>query len=152
MKKILDYRKLFGATKSTDLRELKSMYRNLMKEWHPDKFEGNEEEATNAEAKSKAIIEAYHYLVSVSPETIASQLPDYTITTNTSAIVDYEFKNTLLKIIFANGSSYEYFDVPKAVYVRLVNTDKPVRFAKRHIYHEFQYRKLSNADTVAATA
>jgi hypothetical protein len=146
MKKILDYRKMFGATKSTDLNSLKSMYRNLIKEWHPDKFQGNESDTLQAEEKSKFIIEAYHYLVSIAPETIASQLPEYTVTTNTSAIVDYEYKNEILKIIFVNGSSYEYFSVPKATYVKLVNTDKPVRFAKRHIYHEFQYRKLSNED------
>lgn len=146
MKKILDYRKLFNATKSTELKELKSTYRNLMKEWHPDKFQGNDEASLNAEEKSKSIIEAYHYLVSIAPETIEAQLPEYTSTTTTSAIVDYEYKGQTLKIIFLNGSSYEYFAVPKPIYVKLVNSDTPVRFAKRHIYNSFSYRKLTNSE------
>ncbi len=39
MKKIGDYRKLFGVTKTAELKELKNIYRNLIKEWHPDKFQ-----------------------------------------------------------------------------------------------------------------
>lgn len=150
MKKILNYRQLFNATKSTNLKDLKSSYRNLMKEWHPDKFQGNEEEALHAEEKSKSIIEAYHYLVSIAPETIESQLPEYHATITNSGIVDYEYKGQTLKIIFVNGSSYEYFAVPKSIYVKLVNSDTPIRFAKRHIYSSFSYRKLSNSELVAA--
>ena len=43
MKKIDHYRKLLGVTKEADLKELKSVYRNQMKEWHPDKFQEKED-------------------------------------------------------------------------------------------------------------
>ena len=43
MSKIADYRKLLGVNKSTEVKELKTIYRNLMKEWHPDKFQDDED-------------------------------------------------------------------------------------------------------------
>ena len=70
MKKIIDYRKLLGVTKTTELQELKTIYRNLMKEWHPDKFQDDDAKKQEAEEKSKQVIEAYHLLVSIAPETI----------------------------------------------------------------------------------
>jgi len=35
--------------------------------------------ATEAEIKSRQIIDAYHFLVSIAPETIAENIEDYTI-------------------------------------------------------------------------
>ena len=142
MKRITDYRKLFNITKETDLAELKLIYRGLMKEWHPDKFV-EETLKTEAEAKSKTIIEAYHFLVSIAPETRTQSLNEYTLTTTTSSISDFEYKSQVLKITFLDGSAYEYFDVPKAVYVKLINADSPGRFARRHIYNAYVYRSLS---------
>jgi hypothetical protein len=143
MKKIVDYRKLLGVNEAAELQELKSIYRNLMKVWHPDKFQDNAESKLDAEEKSKHIIEAYHFLVSIAPETRQQTLGDYQLTTGSSAIADFEYKSQVLKITFMDGNAYEYFDVPKAVYVKLINADSPGRFARRHIYNEFLYRSLS---------
>ncbi len=77
MKKITDYRKLLGVQKDAELKELKTIYRNLMKDWHPDKFQDSEEAKIEAETKSKEIIEAYHFLVSIAPETIALSMEEY---------------------------------------------------------------------------
>lgn len=143
MKKIVDYRKLLGVNETAELQELKTVYRNLMKTWHPDKFQDNAESKLDAEEKSKTIIEAYHFLVSIAPETRSQSLTEYTLTTTTSNIADFEFKSQVLKITFLDGSAYEYFDVPKAVYVKLINADSPGRFARRHIYNEYVYRSLS---------
>lgn len=143
MKKIVDYRKLLGVTETAELQELKSVYRGLMKTWHPDKFQDSEESKLAAEEKSKTIIEAYHFLVSIAPETREQTLADYIATTTTAAIADFEFKQQVLRVDFTDGNSYEYFDVPRAVYVKLVNADSPGRFARRHIYNEFLYRSLS---------
>lgn len=142
MKKTVNYRKLLGVTTDADLQELRSIYRNLMKTWHPDKFQDHEEKLA-AEEKSKEIIEAYHFLVSIAPETRNQSLADYTLTTSTSAIADFEYKSQILTVSFSDGSVYEYFDVPKAVYTKLVNADSPGRFARRHIFNEFVYRSTS---------
>ncbi len=146
MKKIVDYRKLLGVTKTTELKELKTIYRNFMKEWHPDKFQ-EENEKLEAEEKSKVFIEAYHFLVSIAPETLAQALEEYTKTISTSGIADYEYKSQTLKVTFADGSIYEYFDVPKATYIKMVNSDSIGRFAKRHIYNSFDYRNISKLIT-----
>ena len=143
MKKIVDYRKLLGVTETAELQELKTVYRSLMKAWHPDKFQDSPESKLDAEEKSKTIIEAYHFLVSIAPETRNQSFAEYTLTTTTSAITDFEYKSQVLKVSFADGNAYEYFDVPKAVYVKLINADSPGRFARRHIYNEYVYRSLS---------
>jgi hypothetical protein len=143
MKKIVDYRKLLGVTETAELQELKTVYRGLMKAWHPDKFQDSAENKLEAEEKSKTIIEAYHFLVSIAPETRERSFADYTLTTTTAAISDFEYKSQVLKVSFTDGNEYEYFDVPKAVYVKLINADSPGRFARRHIYNEYVYRSLS---------
>lgn len=143
MKKIVDYRKLLGVNKASDLQELKTVYRSLMKNWHPDKFQDSAESKVEAEEKSKTIIEAYHFLVSIAPETHSRSLAEYKLTTTTSNIADFEFKSQILTITFLDGSIYEYFDVPKAVYVKLINADSPGRFARRHIYNAYVYRSTS---------
>ena len=43
MKRINEYKKLFNVEQDTDLKTLKTTYRNLVKEWHPDKFTENDE-------------------------------------------------------------------------------------------------------------
>src|SRR6186997_1152553 len=106
MKKIIGYRKLMGVHEKTDLNELKTVYRNLMKNWHPDKFHDNEELKTEAEAKSKHIIEAYHFLVSIAPETRQQTLAEYTLTTTSAGIIDFDYKNETLQINYVDGNSY----------------------------------------------
>ena len=141
MKKIGDYRKLLNVTENAELSELRSVYKSMMKTWHPDRFQ--DDSRTEAEEKSKTIIEAYHCLVSIAPETRAQTLPDYTATTTLSNIADFEYKQQVLKVTFLDGNVYEYFGVPKAVYIKLINADSPGRFARRHIYNNYVYRSIS---------
>jgi hypothetical protein len=142
MKKIVDYRKLLDVNEAAELQELKSVYRGLMKTWHPDKFHDNEEARLEAEDKSKTIIEAYHFLVSIAPETRDQNLAEYELST-ASVIVDFEFKSQTLKVYFGNNTAYEYFDVPKAAYIKMINSDSPGRFARRHIFTNYVYRSIS---------
>lgn len=145
MKKIIEARKLLGVEKDAELKDLKTVYRNFMKEWHPDKIQDDEEKKLQAEEKSKAVIEAYHLLVSVAPETQAQELEKYTESITSSRMIDYLYKGQTLLINFLDGSSYEYFGVPKSTYLKLINSATPDRFARRHIYHSFVYRKVSKA-------
>jgi curved DNA-binding protein CbpA len=146
MKKIVEYRKLLNVDKTAQLKDLKTIYRNAMKESHPDKFQGDEAGLKEAEENSKKIIEAYHFLVSINPETIKANLPEYQETISTATVTDYKFVEGRLIINFSNGSVYEYISVPKATYVKMVNAESPARFAKRHIFNAFPYRKTINQD------
>lgn len=148
MKKILGFRKILGVEDKASLQDLKTAYRSLMKEWHPDKFqEGAEQEA--AQEKSKKLIEAYHFLVSISSETHAASSEEYTSIISSSTIVDFNYKGTNLTITYAEGNTYEYFEVPRALYIKLVNADTPGRFARRHICGSFIYREVSKVAAVA---
>ncbi len=146
MKKINEYRKLLNVEKTAELKDLKTIYRNAMKESHPDKFSGDEAGLKAAEENSKLIIEAYHFLVSINPETITQNKPEYTETITVASITDYKFVEGRLIINFSNGSVYEYISVPRAIYVKMVNADSPNRFAKRHILNAYPWRKAINQD------
>jgi len=148
MKKISDYRKLLGVTANASLSELKSVYRSLVKEWHPDRHTPDSEAHTEAEHKSKSIIEAYHFLVSIAPETKAAGLEAYTNTANTAAVTKVDFIDKILVITYADGSSYEYYGVTKELYLKLIYAPVPTRFARRHINHTYLYRQATKPDFV----
>ncbi len=146
MKRIVAYRQLLEVDKTVTLKELKTIYRNAMKASHPDKFHDDADGLAAAEEKSKSIIEAYHHLVSINPETIEQGLEAYQQTISNAAIADYHYENVRLTVEFTDGSRYEYISVPKATYIKMVNADSPGRFAKRHIFTAFPYRKIGNQE------
>ena len=141
MKRINDYKKLFGVEKQIELKELKTSYRNLVKEWHPDKFQDGDALKVEAEVNSRKIIDGYHFLVSIAPETKEANLEEYTETINNSGISDFQHKGMLLEVTYLDGNTYEYFGVTRQVYIKMVNSDKLNRFAKRSIYPNYLYRK-----------
>ncbi|MGY8933853.1 MAG: KTSC domain-containing protein [Flavobacteriales bacterium] len=141
MKRINEYKKLFGVEKEVELKPLKKSYRNLVKEWHPDKFLNGDPLQEEAEVQSRRIIDGYHFLVSIAPETKKANLGVYTETITNSDIEDYKHKGLLLEITFLDGSTYEYFGVTKQIYIKMVNSNKLNRFAKRSIYPNYIYRK-----------
>jgi len=141
MKRINEYKKLYLIEKEIELKNIKTTYRNLVKEWHPDKFQEGDERAIEAEAKSRQIIDAYHFLVSIAPETLAANKDEYNITISESGISDFKHKGQLLELTFLDGTTYEYFGVPKTVFSKLINSDKQFRFAKRNIFNSYLYRK-----------
>ena len=141
MKRINEYKKLFGVENEVELKALKKSYRDLVKEWHPDKFQDGDALQEEAEMNSRKIIDGYHFLVSIAPETREANLEDYTETITNSNIADYQHKGLLLEITFLDGTTYEYFGVTKPVYIKMVNSSKLNRFAKRTIYPNYTYRK-----------
>ena len=145
MKRVGEHRKLLGVDKTVTLKELKTIYRNTMKDSHPDKFVNDEEGKLAAEEKSKSVIEAYHFLVSIHEETQEKYKEEYTETITTSIIQDFYFEKQILKVQHFNGKMYEYIGVPRNTYIKMVNSNSPSRFARRHIYGSFIYRKAGEA-------
>lgn len=141
MKRVNEYKKLFNIEKDMELKQLKTTYRNLVKEWHPDKFMPGDEKGAEAEIKSRIIIDAYHFLVSIAPETKAANLEDYNLTTSEAGIADLQHKGNVLEITFTDGTTYEYFGVNRSLFLKLINADRQFRFAKRNIFTSFLYRK-----------
>ncbi|MBK9419464.1 MAG: KTSC domain-containing protein [Flavobacteriales bacterium] len=148
MKKITDSRKLIGATSTTGLKELSTLYKGLMKTHHPDRFPADEEKRHEAEEFSKHLIDAYKFLESIHPETHAVNAEDFEATV-ASNIRDWHYKSLTLHVTFGNGSKYEFYGVQPKLYNKFVATDGNTRFAKRHIFGECAHRKVTGA-TVAA--
>lgn len=149
MKRINEYKKLFEVEGELELKALKSKYRKLVKEWHPDKFQAGDEKALEAEQISKKIIDGYHFLVSIAPATKEANLEEYTETCNNAGIADFKHKGLLFEIEFLDGNTYEYFGVPKSIFIKICNSDKQLRFAKRNIFNSYLYRKVNKTAAVA---
>ena len=113
----------------------------MVKEWHPDKFQKEDALFEEAQIKSQKIIDGYHFLVSIAPETKQANLEEYKVTTNESGIADFTHKGLLMEITFLDGNTYEFFGVTKNIYVKMINSDKQLRFAKRNIFNSYLYRK-----------
>jgi len=143
MKRIERHRAILGVDDKATLSDLKKVYRKIMMEWHPDKFQDSEESKKMAEEKSSKLIASYHFLVSVHAETHAATKSAYMATITEASIDDFEFKSEILRVVFSDGNEYEYYGVPKSIYVKLVNADTPDRFARRHIYETYLYRSTS---------
>jgi len=138
-KKINGYRTLLNVTKTVTLKELKSIYRNSMKQYHPDLFPTDAEKA-EADEKSQAIIEAYHFLVSIANETVEKNREEFEAIIASNNIAEFYMDEGILFINLVDGSKFEYYGVPKVTYVKMINAESPARFAKRHIYGNFVYR------------
>jgi KTSC domain len=134
---------MFDVGFKIDLALLRTKYKSLIKEWHPDKIVDNEDLKAEAELKSKKIIEAYHFLVGIAPETHAANAEEYKRICTTLHIEDFVYKGTTLKITFAENIVYEYYGVPKNTYTKMVNSPTIARFARRHVYDSFVYRNIS---------
>ena len=144
MKRINEYKKLFGVEKEIELTTLKKTYRDLVKQWHPDKFQDGDALKVEAEVQSRRVIDGYHFLVSIAPETREANLEAYNETIN-EGIADFHHKGLLLEITFVDGSTYEYFGVTPPIYQKMVNSDKITRFFKRTIYSNYVYRKTKKS-------
>ena len=60
MKRIERHRAILGVDDKATLSDLKKVYRKIMMEWHPDKFQDSEESKKLAEEKSTKLIASYH--------------------------------------------------------------------------------------------
>ncbi len=148
MKRIKEYKKLFKVEGAINLKELKTTYRGLVKEWHPDKFQ-DEEKKAEAEVVSTKIIDGYHFLVSIAPETKEANLEAYQKTITEFKVADWHHKSMLLEVTFTDGNTYEYFGVSKILFGKFVNARSINNFGKRNIFNSFIYRKSKKASVTA---
>lgn len=140
MKRINEYKKLFKVEGEIDLKDLKTTYRGLIKEWHPDKVR-DESKREEAEQFSLQIIDAYHFLVSIAPETKEAKLEEYQTTITEAKIEDYRHKSMLMTITFTDGSTYEYFSVTGKIFNKFNKAANQANFARRNIFNSYLYRK-----------
>lgn len=144
MKRIKEYKKLFKIEGQINLKDLKKTYRTLVKEWHPDKFT-DEQKKAEAETISTKIIDGYHFLVSIAPETKKANLDAYKTTISEFQVADWYHKSMLLEVTFTDGNTYEYFGVNKILFGKFLNARSMNNFGRRNIFNSFLYRKSKKA-------
>lgn len=143
MKEIVESRKLLGAGAGLSLKELSVLYKNLMKQHHPDRFQV-EEERLAAEEQSQRIVSAYKLLEALHPETQAAKAPELEQTL-TSGIANWEYRSQVLRLIFCDGSEHAFYGVPPKTYNKFVGTDATPRFVRRHLMGSFPSRCVKGA-------
>ena len=148
MKRINESKKLFKVESSIDLKEIKSTYRGLVKEWHPDKFQCEEKKKEAGEISLK-IIDAYHFLVSIAPETKEVNLDEYSTTITEAKVADFHHKSMLLEVTFTDGNTYEYFGVNSNLFQKFRSSKSLSNFGKRNIFNSFLYRKIKKAEVMS---
>ncbi len=148
MKRIKEYKKLFNVEGAINLKELKSTYRGLVKEWHPDKFT-DETKKAEADIVSTKIIDGYHFLVSIAPQTKEANLEAYKTTITEFQVADWHHKSMTLEVTFTDGNTYEYFGVNKILFGKFINAKSINNFGKRNIFNSFLYRKSKKAAVMA---
>ncbi|CAM1355231.1 MULTISPECIES: KTSC domain-containing protein [Tenacibaculum] len=148
MKRIKEYKKLFKVEGAINLKELKTTYRGLVKEWHPDKFQDEDKKEEAGEMSTK-IIDAYHFLVSIAPETKEANLEAYKTTITEFQVADYQHKSMRLEVTFTDGNTYEYFGVNRILFGKFINAKSINNFGKRNIFNSFLYRKSMKASVTA---
>ena len=143
MKEILESRKLLGADAGISLKELNLLYKGLMKQHHPDRFQVEAERA-EAEAMSQRIIAAYKFLEGMHPETLSARAGEFE-QTMTSGISNWEYKGQVLRLHFGDGSTHAFYGVPPKTYNKFLGTDATPRFVRRHLLGNYAQRKVTSA-------
>ena len=56
--------------------------------------------------------------------------------------VGYDENNCILYVDFRSGSRYEYFSVPKAEFIELLNASSKGRYFNSNIRNKYEYKHL----------
>lgn len=141
MKEITESRKLLGATPGMDLKALSTLYKGLMKQHHPDRFQ-EDAARQEAEAMSQRIIGAYKLLESMHPETLAARAGevDQALASN---VANWQYKGLVLSINFGDGSEYAFYGVQRNTYNKFVSSEGTARFVRRHLLGSVPYRRVN---------
>ncbi|MGA3052050.1 MAG: KTSC domain-containing protein [Chitinispirillaceae bacterium] len=64
------------------------------------------------------------------------------VSSSNLASVGYDPSSMTLEIEFKDGSLYQYFDVPVAVYQGLMNADSKGTFFSQNLRNDYRYTRL----------
>ena len=95
------------------------------------------------------IIDGYHFLVSIAPETKEANTAAYSSTISESQVADFQHKSMRLEVTFTDGNTYEYFGVNHKLFLKFSGSKSLNNFGRRKIFNSFTYRKIKKADIVA---
>ena len=144
---------ILGITKFTTTSEIKKAYRNLIKIWHPDKFENNSKLQIEAQEKCKIINDAFSHFKDFVP-LVTKPLTKINHPTNKTnnrllditrmrvksikiSTVGYDATRLILQVVLNSGSIYQYYNVPNEIYSLLMMVGFNEQYFHRSIANKF---------------
>lgn len=64
------------------------------------------------------------------------------VTSSNVASIGFDDSSLTLEVEFNDGSVYQYFDVPEALYQEFMNASSKGKFLHDNIRHSFRYSRL----------
>jgi hypothetical protein len=147
MDKYAEYCGLLGLDTVADTAELKSVYRNAVKRWHPDRYMFDREMQEAAIERIKRINTAYQYVserLSSSPPKPQPVFPSESLLEvflKSSQIIStaYDYSAYSLYIKFKSSNVYRFCEVPPRIYDELISSGSPGLYARKHVYRTYKY-------------
>lgn len=164
---------VLGLEQLPTLDELKQTYKQMVKQWHPDRYHNDSEMEQIAVARTQRINLAYRLLLEeltgpsgngngartkrrqaknmrhqYSWQTYSDGFPNPEVTEfflNSSHIVSagYDKVKRILYLKFLGDEIYLYYDVPGFIFDHLLIAHSPGKYALKFIYNRFRYRKFT---------
>lgn len=133
--------RILGVTRNSTKEEIKKAYLREIKKWHPDKFQNEPEKALEAEAKSKAIIEAYGLLKDYDLSTARSgnsvtfkdTFIRYRIRSLNVVAIGYNKQLNILEVMYRSGRIIQYFGVPETTFITTLQSEAKGKFINKNM-------------------
>lgn len=77
------------------------------------------------------------------PPPAGDPAPAEPVESSTLSRVGYARRTAILRLTFATGKVYEYFDVPARIHAGLMRAESKGGYFNRHIRPHFAYRRVS---------
>ena len=77
----------------------------------------------------------------VSPATVAT-MPRQPVRSSNIASIGYESSTYTLEVAFLSGAIYQYYGVPKSVYLGLMNASSHGYFFAANVKRKYRYKEL----------
>ena len=138
-----------GITLSPEEIELRKVKSKLVADyWHPgiEKFRKlpGVLSYNHTEHQIDPLVEQLKQLMGKKAELNKSSATDVQLKSSNIDSVGHDKKTKLLEVLFRNGAQYEYKDVPRGIYSRLIKAKSPGKFFNKHIKRDnrFEYSKI----------
>jgi hypothetical protein len=155
---------ILGVTRHSTPEEIKKAYLHQIKKWHPDKFQQQPDELSEALERSKQINLAFRRLKNYVPPAMTTNISKrekfkdskstskrtggkpvfHRVKVNSSKVwsIGYDGFTKILEVELYEGGIYHYFEVPETVYTQLMFANSVDEYLKMNIASKYRYEHI----------
>ncbi len=156
MDKYAEYCGVLGLDTVGSVTELKSVYRQAVKQWHPDRYMFDRRMHQTAVEKTKLINSAYEYVSELlesrpsassrpaqayCPKFPQDSLLEIFLRSSHLVSVAYDYSDYSMYLKFKSLNIYRFRDVPPRIYEELITAASPGVYAKKNVYTNYKYER-----------